>query len=208
MLALYARMGLRPAGEMVRMAYPLRVDHAVERKIGNPMVAKGVSALGNAVLSLRPAERSGEVAVPREKDFEGAVGTGLENSGGVVLDRSAHYLNWRYRRDPRLPVSVLSVGDSAHAAFRVDGADVAILDVFGARAQERVKDLVREVMEVARVRSAEKVTTTISDRHPWLKSFEEIGFRRRDSAPFVVYARPGAVDALRPWFLMSGDRDQ
>jgi hypothetical protein len=142
----------------------------------------------------------------RQHPFEGFVGADLDGAGGLHLERSAAYLNWRYQRDPR-PISVLSASESAHVAFRAEGAHLAILDVFGPRAGSLLKKLVSEVVAIARSQSVESVVAGISDQHPWRAGLEEIGFRRRESAPFVVYARRGAIEPKRPWFLMSGDRD-
>ncbi len=211
MLAIYKRMRLTTAGELVRMVYPLRVDRVVAKKIGSHLLTKGVSTLGNVALRSRDASRRRDTSVDvtcydREFELQPPV-----TSEGIYLDHTPDYLNWRYRRDPRGLVTVFLASKEdrkkGFIAFRRVGEDVTILDAFGMQDEAILRELVLEVLELARKESATSVTIGISDQHPWKRVFEDIGFHARDSVPFVVYARPGVLDSTTPWFLMSGDRD-
>jgi hypothetical protein len=209
MLAIYARMGIRPAGEMKRLVYPLKVDSYVEKKVGSPAIRRGVSAVGNAALSARDAIRRRDRAVevrPFDRDFEGSCETGLEDKGGVFLERTADYLNWRYRQDPRGPASILEAS-GAFVVFRRSSDQIGIVDLFGTDDAAILRELVLEVIEIGRAESSESIVCSISEQHPWVPILEELGFRARDGVPFVVYARPGVLEEGTPWFLMSGDRD-
>jgi hypothetical protein len=209
MLAIYARMGFRPAGEMKRLVYPLMVDSFVEKKVGSAAIRRSVSAVGNAALSARDAMRRRDRAVevrPFDRDFEGIYQTGLEDKGGVFLERTADYLNWRYRRDPRGAASVLEAG-GAFLVFRRSSDQIGIVDLFGTDDAAILRELLLEVVEIGRAESMESVVCSISEQHPWVPILEGLGFRVRDGVPFVVYARPGVLEEGTPWFLMSGDRD-
>lgn len=214
MSAIYGRMGVKLAGEMVRLVYPLRVDRMLEKKMPNGIVATGLREVGNKVLATRDAVRRRDASIEvnlRDRDFERDVEPGIEARGGVSLERSAAYLNWRYRADPRGPASILSARrgrrEEGVLVFRCGGEDVDIWDAFAIEDTAMLRELVLEVIEIARSRDAVSVTVGLSDRHPWMGTFENLGFHRRDSVPFVVYARPGVLDADTPWFLMTGDRD-
>jgi hypothetical protein len=214
MSAIYGRMGVKPCGEMVRLVYPLRVDRMVEKKMSNGIVATGLREVGNKVLASRDAVRRRDATIEvslRDRDFEFDVEPGIEARGGVSLERSAAYLNWRYRADPRGPASILSArrdgGEKGFLVFRSGDEDVDIWDAFAIEDPAMLRELVLEVIDIARSRDAVRVTVGISDRHPWMGAFEKLGFHRRDSVPFVVYARPGVLEPDTPWFLMSGDRD-
>lgn len=209
MLAIYARMSIRPAGEMKRLVYPLKVDSFVEKRVGSAVIRRGVSAVGNAALSARDAIRQRDRAVEVrlfDRNFEGAYRTGLEDKGGVYLDRTADYLNWRYRRDPRGAASILEAG-GAFLVFRRSSDQIGIVDLFGTDDAAILRELVLEVIEIGRAESMESVVCSISEQHPWVPILEELGFRVRDGVPFVVYARPGVLEEGTAWFLMSGDRD-
>jgi hypothetical protein len=211
MSAIYGRMGLKPRGELLRLVYPLRVDRLVEKKVPAGFVASGLKEIGNKVLASRDAVRRRDDSVEveiREGDFEADIASGVK--GGVTLERTADYLDWRYRRDPRGAATILSArrdGNEGFVAFRRAGEDVTILDAFGDCSEHVLRELVLEVIEIARKESAVSVQVGVSDAHPWKRFFKDLGFHARDAAPFVVYARPGVLDPGTPWFLMSGDRD-
>jgi GNAT superfamily N-acetyltransferase len=214
MQAVYGRMGLSAAGEIVRLVYPLRVDGAVERRLDNPVLAKGLSAVGNAVLGTRDALRRRDATVdvrPFDDAFESSLEPGHGVQDGVWLERTPAYLLWRYRRDPRGPSSILSAwrggACGGFAVFRAHPEHHAIVDAFGIREEAFLRELVLEVVDRARKASASSVTASVSSRHPWIGTFESLGFHRREGAPYFFYAKPGAVPEGAPWFLTSGDRD-
>ena len=214
MQAVYGRMGLSAAGEIVRLVYPLRVDRVVERKLDNPVLAKGLSAVGNAVLGTRDALRRRDSSVdvrPFEDDFEASLKPGHGVREGVWLDRTPAYLAWRYRKDPRGPSSILSAWRKTtcggFVVFCARPDTNAIVDAFGIQDESFLRELVLEVVDRARERSASKVTASVSSGHPWMETFEKLGFRRREGAPYFFYGKPGVVPVGVPWFLTSGDRD-
>jgi hypothetical protein len=213
MMAIHGHMGVRQAGEMVRLVHLLRVDQVVERKVSDGFLGKSASKAGNALLELRNAllKRDTSITVSRyDRDFEESVPSGIEAGGGVSLDRSAAYLNWRHRRDPRGRAAILQAHcgtkPGGFIVFQPGAEDVEILDAFGISTEAIFRELVLEVIETARSRDASRVTVSLSDRHPLVPTLANLGFSRRDSVPFVVYAKP-EVALETGWFLMSGDRD-
>jgi hypothetical protein len=212
MMAVHRRMGARQCGELVRRVYLLKADRAVADRIGHSTLAKGLSAAGNTLLASRAslARRTNTVDISvLETDFKNAPDRGLGVDAGVSLERTAEYLNWRYRRDPRGPVTILtSVGAGGDAiVYRRNGDDVEIVDVFGVGNAAILRELILAVVDDARAKDATSVTVSLSSAHPWTAVFGKLGFRERDSAPFVVYAHANVMTDPAPWFLLSGDRD-
>jgi hypothetical protein len=194
------------------MVYPLRVDRMIESKLPSGSIAWSVREVGNRVLASRDAMRRREASIEVRSCEDFAVAeAGIEASGGVCLERSAAYLNWRYRDDPRGAVTILCSRrggeDAGFLVFRCGSEDLDIQDAFAIGDTAVFRELVLEVIEIARSRNAASVTAGISEGHPWMRELEKLGFHRRESAPFFVYARRGMLDPEAPWFLMSGDRD-
>jgi hypothetical protein len=215
MAAIYGRMGIGQKAEMIRLVYPLRVDRMVEERVPNRVVAAGLRELGNKLLESRDSIRrrdSGIEVAPREGEFEGDVAAGRETRDGVTLDRTASYLNWRHRDDPRGPATILCArrarSEPGFLAYRWSEPDeLQIGDAFGIEEPGILRELVLEAVAIARSRGGARVTVGLSNRHPWLPTFERLGFHQRESVPVFVYARSGVLAPDLPWFLMAGDRD-
>jgi hypothetical protein len=104
MMAVYRRLGVGLPRRMVRLARPLRVNLRVEEMVGSSAVARGVSAVGNALLRLRErgldADRGIRVAVQKEpfgEEFT-ALARQVRGRHGVCVSRSREYLSWRFPR--------------------------------------------------------------------------------------------------------------
>ncbi len=214
MMAIHGRMGVKQLGEMVRLVYLLRVDRVVERKVSDGILGKSASKAGNALLAIRDAlrKRDASVTVSRYSgDFQEPVSAGIEAEGGVSLERSAAYLNWRYRRDPRGCPAILSAQrgeiEGGFVVFRCGDEDAEIFDAFAIAEEAFFRELALEVIDIARSRGATRVTASLSDQHPFVATLVNLGFSQRDSVPFLVYAKPGVLAPETRWFLMSGDRD-
>lgn len=212
MMAVYRRMGVDGVGDLVRLVHLLKADRAVEQRIDNPVLAKGLSAAGNTLLASRAVltRRDASVAVSRkDDDFVESPSRGFGLDGGITMKRTAEYLNWRYRRDPRGRPEILSetAADDGSIVYRRGGDDVEIVDVFGATDATTLRELVLAVVEEAREDGATSVSVRLSDGHPWRDVLGKAGFRKRESGPFVVYGHDVALTDPARWFLFSGDRD-
>jgi predicted N-acetyltransferase YhbS len=213
MSAVYGRMGLRPAGEFVRMVRPLRVDRKVAEKLDDGLLAKSVAFVGTSLLSARDLLSTKDRSIEVEElgqDLE-AFRDSRRDGVGVELDRTVDYLVWRYRAAPRESASILLARRDGKAVggivFRSREQDVAIVDLLGVADESVLRELVREVVDLARSRKAERVVVALSSAHRWIATFEKLGFSKRESSPYFIYPRAGALDAGSPWSLTSGDRD-
>jgi GNAT superfamily N-acetyltransferase len=220
MLAVYKRLGFSIAGNMVRLARPLRVDRKVNAIIKNPAAQGLMSSVGNTLLRMcLPKGAADSVEISIQNGVCGEEFTALMHDQRgkfkVCLQRSAAYLNWRYVNNPLASYEIVTVRRPGRlegfAVLTIAGEDAAVVDLFGENNQAIVKSLLAGV--VARVTDCGAMTLSIwlNESHPWFRWCSEMGFRVRDSVPVV--SLPGlsfgdAVDMRRAnWFLMQGDRE-
>src|SRR5262249_14425273 len=106
MMAIYARLGMSPVGQIRRFAKLLRVDRKVREIFGDSAPARSLSAIGNQVLALS-ARRSRSVKGCEISLHQGRFGDEFselyQRIAGrykVCGHRTAAYLNWRYLETP------------------------------------------------------------------------------------------------------------
>jgi len=210
MLAVYRRMGTAPTRELVRMVYLLKADGLASRHLGDGVVAKALGFAGNVLLSTRSAfsRRDPSMTLSRsnnELDAAGEPGFMLED--GVWLRRTSDYVNWRYRDFPGEPPSILTASGGGSIVFCQVGDSIEIVDLFGVPDERTLKQLLLAVVDEARKRAASGLTFALSSDHPWIGFVRELGFRDRDTKPFVVFSGDSDLGRSMRWFLVGGDRD-
>ncbi len=82
-----------------------------------------------------------------------------------------------------------------------------MVDLFGENNPAIVRALLAEVVVRLRNSGVTTVSLWLSESHPWLSLFSEMGFRLRDSVPMVCIPGPSVDLRGANWFLMQGDRD-
>jgi hypothetical protein len=220
MMAVYRRLGVRPLGQMVRLNRPLRIDSRLRKIVGSGALTRGVGAVAGAVLAIHHRRRGGagdfEIAL-HEADF-GSEFTELyrryTGHGTVMVERSAEYLNWRYRANPVHQHEVMTARRGGHlvgyAVFRQEEALAVLADLFTADGFAVVTDLAHGVAGLARRRGLEAVSISLLASSPWVQPLRQAGFTERETSPVVVYASPEAAAKVgdeRAWLLLHGDRD-
>jgi len=222
MAAVYRRLGAEPRECMLRLAKPLRVDRQIASRVKSRLVARGLRALGNRALNwrnTRPSARpSEEIAL-----HDGACGeeftvlaAHLRNRDQLSVERTAEYLNWRFLAHPFQQFEILTARRkrvlAAYLIFAHAGEDARIVDLRGIDDTELLRNLVSQAVATLRERGVMTVSVSILAWHSYVKLFENLGFRRRESCPVVLYptvipsAGTGMGRADR-WFLMDGDRE-
>jgi hypothetical protein len=218
MMAVYRRLAVTTSSALVRFAKPLRADRFVRRSLGNSVLGGMISRMANAALRLRDwktGDLSGvEVALhsgPCGEEFTILAGNAMP-SHGVVVERTADYLNWRYLAYPRLSYEILTARNNGvltgYAVFSQEGEDATISDCVVKTDRRTTHALLGALVSLLRERNVALVNVPILMSHPLTKILIEVGFRPRESTPMVVYplsytADHGAVQ----WHVMSGDRD-
>lgn len=217
MLAVYARLGMAPLVDVIRLARPLRVDHQVRRRVRHAAVARGVSSVGNLVLRLgtrRLATHGVDITV-----HQGVCGQEFSaldrelGDDGVAVERSAEYVNWRWLANPLARHDLIVArrhGRLRGWAVVAAGEQRATIADMLAGEPGIAAALVESAVAHGRAAGAVSLSMPASDHHPWRPLLRDLGFRAREAAPVVVYEpgpdRPGRL-SNRAWRLVSGDAD-
>ena len=213
MLSVYKRLGIQPNGELVRFAKPLRADRIVRQRIKNPILARGVSAAAN--LALASAANKVRVSSGCEiASFDGLCSDEFTNllaeaKSGLAVDRSADYLNWRYRTHFANQFFFLTARRQARLVgwlvYQRQGEDAEIVDLFSA--EPKVGEaLVRATLRQMTQENVFTVSFSLLGSHPWTSELKEIGFRPRESCP-VIFHNSARANKPDEWFLTQGDRE-
>ena len=222
LMPIYARLGIGPARLMRRLVRLLRVDDQVDRLVGSRVLARGLAAVANAILSRRRrAPRPAGAVVTRR--LEGRCGVEFSDLAdkvgadyGIGLRRSAPYLDWRYLGNPIRRHDLVTVHMDGRlagwAAVAEDGSSGTLVDVFGVPDPEIIESAVQAaVAELAR-RGCATVSVSLLDSHPWVELFGRLGFSPRATSPVILHPLPAsglsaAALAAAPVFLTQGDQD-
>ena len=222
MTAVYARLRIRPFGQMRRFVYPLRADRRIEALRLPPPVRGVVRIAANTVLGLRvrrrrPARRLEFSLLSGDCGGEfSALSTQHTPEQGFAVRRSAEYLNWRFLANPFQHHEILTARDDgrlvAYAVLSPDSESPSVVDLFGPLEGDVVGALVSAAVQLAHGRGARSLTVTVLDSHPWRADLIALGFRARDAYPVILYApSPVASGAIAPaparCLLTQGDRD-
>lgn len=222
MMAIYERMGFESAGQVVRMARPMRVDDRVERLLPDGIVARAVRGLGNLLLSfpVRRSAAAGEYETRlldrrfdrRFSELDESVNVGRS----VVGVRSADHLNWRYLDNRLFSYEALTVtnenGLQGYAVFHEEAGFLTLADLFADPTGDAAQALIAAIVEIGRDRGAQGLHAPVLDCGPVAPLLMRWGFRVREHTPFVVSTRKdgpwdGVVTPADQWFLTDGDRD-
>lgn len=221
MVAVYKRLGFSMAGQMLRLAKPLRVDRKVKEMIQNRAAQRVVASVGNTLLKIASprakADEALEISIQQGSCGEEFTTLAEEQRGNFrfCLQRSAAYLIWRYVSNPLAHHEIVTARRDGrlvgYVVWTNAGEDASIVDLFGEEDPGMVRRLVAEITTLAQKRRVITLSVSISESHPWLSLLSEMGFRLRDSVPVVVIPSktfPHKIDPqLSGWCLMQGDRD-
>ena len=221
MMAVYKRLGISPFARVLRLARPLRIDRQIESVIKSPLIASAVATVGNLLLATRAFQplRNGKLRVGLHDSECGEEFSDLARQvgdrHGVCVQRSAEYLNWRYRGNTYCAYEIITARRSGkllgYAVIGQTGTDCIIADVFAIDSWATIRRLVEDVVTLCHARGVHTVSIPVLESHPWVSLFRRLGFRERESKPMVLYAPNNDILAKdlanRRWFVMHGDRD-
>jgi hypothetical protein len=221
MMAIYRRMQIPPAGQMLRWAKPVKID----RKIGGVVKSRALAGMLSAPINellrwkdLSNLSTGGWTILKHDgncKEEFTKLAHSVGSRYGSCVERSAHYLNWRYLRHPLVPHELLTARRGkdlmGYVVFSHTGEDARIVDLFGFGETGMWTALVAQVVGLLRNRGVVTVSMPALATNPWTGLLKRWGFRPRESSPLVVYAPRSAEDLSQdsadPWFMMDGDRE-
>jgi len=220
MMAVYRRLGIHPFGQMIRFVKVLRWGRKLRDVVTVPGIRTGLGILGD-IADQRPARRPtpppGTALALEDRNCDDAFDD-LDRANRLrfrfYLERSAAYLNWRYRANPLGRYQILAARKGGelqgYAAFTQTGPDALLTDLF-AREDGTTKLLLDELTALLRARDTVTLSAPVLSSHPLVPQLLRSGFRPRETSPVILYRRPGA-EAMEPlaqggWPLSFGDRD-
>jgi hypothetical protein len=131
------------------------------------------------------------------------------------LERSAAYLNWRYRANPLVRHELVAArreGElQGYAVFSHEGPHAVLSDLV-AREDRVTRFLLDGVADLLRARGAVTLSAPALASHPLIPHLLRCGFRAREGSPAILYRRPRPEASAEPdtsaeWPLLYGDRD-
>ncbi len=220
MMAIYNRLSISRAGELVRWAKPLRANRRIEGIVRFTPLAKAIGApVGFALEHIGWKGQANDI---RFELFTGRCGEEFSalnrqvcSQPGIFTDRSAEYLNWRYLCHPADKYEILTARRTdtlvGYAVFASESGQARIVDLCSLNEPPLVAALLDAVSKQVKPRGVETLSLNAGNAHPWTSVLERAGFRRRESAPVVALESPtrGCFQSkhLPAWYLMHGDRE-
>jgi GNAT superfamily N-acetyltransferase len=220
MMAIYKRLGIGPAGTLVRWAKPLHATRKIESVVRSRSLAKALGVPAEIALAQRGWK--GDRTAGTLQLHEGACGEEFDalnarvcQQPGIFSVRTAEHLNWRYLAHPSAKHEVLTARRGGvligYAIFTQQGDEARVVDLCSADEPSLIALLLAGVVRQVRPRGVATVSMNAGDSHPWNAVFERAGFKRREASPVVTYA-PGepllfSSEQLAAWYLMQGERD-
>ena len=223
MMAIYRRLHIDVAGQMLRLARPLRVDRKIGELIKVPIAARGLAAASNFLLASYEHMRlktSANVTITHHNGMCGEefslLACTIGGRYGVCVQRSAAYLNWRYLANPVCRYELLTMRrDGAlvgYAVLLLDGDDAILVDLFGVEEPALLSSLIDAVVAILRKQGRQTISVPILDSHPLRMLLQHHGFTTREASPVVISSTSQILSTSEgqytlPWRLMHGDRD-
>ena len=216
LMAIYRRLGIKPTGQMVRLAKPIRVDRKLEQLTGSNLLAKSGGSIGNLLLQAADLRLGGSKGY-RLAFHDGECGAEFtelcsrQREQGVTLARSSEYLNWRYVRHPLTNYRILTARQGSvlkgYLIFSCTGEDAFIAEWCVSNDSDGFAALISDLVRRLRADRIMTVSAFLMESDPRLPQLIQLGFRPRESTEVVVYWPGSTPIASAAWQLMYGDRD-
>jgi hypothetical protein len=221
MMAIYNRMSIPTAGRYIRWAKLLRADRQIARIVKQSQLAKWLAAPVNQLIEwtdllyhsdakwkiTKQAENCGE-EFTRLASLVGSI-------YGTCVERSAEYLNWRFRKHPSIQHEILVARNGqelmGYVVFARTKEDARVVELFGVSDATLWTSLLNEVFRRLRAERVVTVSLPALETNPWVKSLRKLRFRERECTPAIVCpSREYSTNynsAAPALFLTDGDRE-
>jgi hypothetical protein len=218
MMAVYRRLGIHPFGQMIRFAKVLRWGRKLRDMVPIPGVRTGAELLGGIadfVSARTTAPPQGTVVAVETRDCDRAYDD-LDRANRqrfqLHLERSAAYLNWRYRANPLHRYEILAARREGelrgYAVFSQTGSHGLLTDLV-ALDDDTTRLLLDELAVILRARKAGTLSAPAISSHSLVPHLLRSGFRPRETGPAILYRQPHpeSTGGGDDWPLLYGDRD-
>lgn len=220
MMAIYRRLGIRPFATMTRFAKVLRWGPKARQAVPIPGARSAAGFLGDLVdrmPSRRPSAPPGVSFSIQDRDCDATfdeLDRGVRGRYRRQMDRSAAYLNWRYRANPLTRYELLTARRDGvllgYAAWTREGPHAILADLV-ALDGATVDALLGELGAGTRAQGLETLSAPVLSTHPLIPHLVRAGYRPREATPVLLYEPRHATQGDRlsdaDWPLLYGDRD-
>ena len=220
MMAIYKRLGIQQAGELVRWAKALRIEEKLESLVKSKRIAKVLGMMSTGIIA--SLDWKGGKATSLVAPLEGRCReefTSFDRSSrsrsSLRTQRTAEYLNWRYLDSPskacEIWVARKGLEMMGYVVLQNDPDNSRIVDLDAVEEPAVIAGLIAAAVRRTRDLGAKTVSLAAGEDHPWRAIFKRSGFRCRESAPIVFVERAGT--GLEPTklyansYIMEGERD-
>jgi hypothetical protein len=220
MLAIYRRMGLAPSMEMIRFAKLLTVDRQIAKFVKSQYMARSISAPLNKLLDLYGTKNLADGTLTFSvhegtcRDEFSHLAESIASSTGICIDRSAEYLNWRYRANSSYSYEIITARRAGvlvgYCVFYEAEQDATVVDLFGLKKDAVIAGLICAVEDHLKRRGVAVLSVPAAEKHPFVPLLRALGFAHREKSPIMtVISKPSLHNVLcnSDWLLMAGDRD-
>ena len=216
MSRVYEHLGILPMEKCVRLAKVLRINDKIERILPVPALSRPLAAVGNLALAVN-SRRSSDVPglevrlddAPCSSEYS-VLAERVGSSCGICTVRNAEYLNWRYRKHPRLKYEFLAARRhselSAYCTFTTADGNATIAELFGSMDNQVLTNLLQRLVELLRGRGVATVSIPVLSGDPRAGLLRKLGFWAREAVPVMGFAGEFTLTSSR-MFLMHGDRE-
>ena len=196
-MATFHRLGMQANYQINRYAKLIKVDRHLKKFIGQGRYIAPVCIVGNALLNLwlRSSRKVPNMTISLHADRFGEEFSYLdknhdEKDNILRSQRTAEYLNWRYRDDPMRQYQVLTAYRSGellgYAIFYISHQDAYILDLFAPKAPSITVNLLNEVSFILQKTSVQAVHIFASNQSDICEFIRKSYYRYRSQSAHVV----------------------
>lgn len=220
MMAIYSRLGISQNGRLVRWVKPLSLTRKLRSVLRSGRMANAIGIPTGFLLRRRGGKVRDRIASLELHEGRctaefSELNTQVCSGPGVLTDRSAEYLNWRYLDHPTGNYQILTARRSnalvAYAVFAHEGDRVTIADICSIEEPPLVRVLLAGLSRQAQQCGAEALSLVAADSHPWKNSFRRAGFYPREFSSLVAceLQESGKFSSKQifSWYLMNGERE-
>jgi hypothetical protein len=215
--AVYQRLGIAAAAQVVRFTKLLRLDQKLQQLNWTKALAKPASWLGSFLL------RASDRWIGRTRGWDVAILEGrcgdeftllCQNAPatrGLEIQRSAEFLNWRYLDHPSVCHRILTARKGrelrGYLVFSGGDGNAQIEEWWPRHDPELSAALIGDLVRRLRKSGTMTLNAFLLDSDPLQQFLKSMGFWRRESSPLMARWH-GAENGPQPeWLLMHGDRD-
>jgi hypothetical protein len=213
-------MGLAPSMEMIRFAKLLTVDRQIAKFVKGQYLARAVSSPLNKLLDLYSTKNFNDGTITFSvhegtcRDEFSHLVEDIAGTTGICIDRSAEYLNWRYRANSFYSYEIITARQAGvlvgYCVFYQAEQDATVVDLFGVKKDAVIAGLICAVQNHLKPRGVAVLSVPAAEKHPFVPLLRTLGFAHREKSPIMtIISKPSLHHVLcnSNWLLMAGDRD-